>query len=83
MPATLRRKLSQKLKSFKGDEKAWPDWRYKFRVEASRCFRQVATILDWAEDKCDQPIPEADTQRVTAKENWERLNHECDRGNPF
>ena len=29
-----------KMKGFKGDEKAWPDWRYKFRVEASTCFRQ-------------------------------------------
>ena len=28
-----------KMKGFKGDEKAWPDWRYKFRVEAARCFR--------------------------------------------
>ena len=35
-----------KIKGFKGDEKAWPDWRYKFRVEASRCFRQAAAILD-------------------------------------
>ena len=35
-----------KMKGFKGDEKAWPDWRYKFRVEASTCFRQAAAILD-------------------------------------
>ena len=37
-------KAFSKMKGFKGDEKAWPDWRYKFRVEASRCFRQAAAI---------------------------------------
>ena len=31
-------KAFSKTKGFKGVEKAWPDWRYKFRVEASRCF---------------------------------------------
>ena len=31
--------LAKKKKGFKADEKAWPDWRYKFRVEASRSFR--------------------------------------------
>ena len=51
---------------FKGDEKAWPDWRYKFRVEASRCFRQAAAILDWAEDRHDQSISESDIQQVAA-----------------
>ena len=35
-------KTFSKMKGFKGDEKAWPDWRYKFRVEASRYFRQAA-----------------------------------------
>ena len=59
-----------KMKGFKGDEKAWPDWRYKFRVEAARCFRQAAAILDWAEDRCDQPISESDIQQVAAGENW-------------
>ena len=54
-----------------------------FCVEASKYFRHAAAILDWAKDKCDQPILESDTQRVTAKENWERLNHECDRSNPL
>ena len=32
-------KAFAKMKGFKGDEKAWPDWRYKFRVEGSRSFR--------------------------------------------
>ena len=58
------------MKRFTGDEKAWPDWRYKFRVEASRRFRQAAAILDWAEDVYDQPISKSDIQRVAAKENW-------------
>ena len=59
-----------KMKGFKGDENAWPDWRYKFRVEASRCFRQAAAILDWDEDGYDQPISESDIQQVAARENW-------------
>ena len=63
-------KASSKMKGFKGDEKAWPDWQYKFRVEAARSFRQAAAILDWADDMYDQPISESDIQRVTAKENW-------------
>ena len=58
------------MKGFKGDEKAWPDWRYRFRVEASRCVRQAAAILDSAEDRYDQPISESDIQQVAAKENW-------------
>ena len=33
-----------KMQGFKGDEKAWLDWRYKFRVEASRCFREAVAI---------------------------------------
>ena len=52
----------------KGDEKAWSDRRYKFRVEASRCFLQAASILDWVEDRYDQPISESDIQQVAAKE---------------
>ena len=63
-------KAFSKMKGFNGDEKAWPDWRYKFRVEASRCFRQAAAILDWAEDRYDQPISESDIQQVAARENW-------------
>ena len=51
------------FKIFKGDEKAWLDWRNKFRVEASRNFRQAAPILDWAEDMSDEPISESDIQR--------------------
>ena len=56
-------KAFSKMKGFNGDEKAWPDWRYKFRVEASRCFRQAAAILA-------QPISESDIQQVAARENW-------------
>ena len=63
-------KAFSKMKGFKGDEKAWPDWQYKFRVEAARSFRQSAAILDWADDLYDQPISESDIQRVAAKENW-------------
>ena len=44
------KKAFSKMKGFKGDEKTWPDWRYKFRVEASKCFEHAADILDWAED---------------------------------
>ena len=29
-------KAFAKMKGYSGDEKAWRDWRYKFRVEASR-----------------------------------------------
>ena len=61
------------MKGFKGNEKAWSDWRYKFRVEASRCFQQAAAILDWAEDKYDQQISESDIQQVAAKENWKDM----------
>ena len=63
-------KAFSRMKGFKGDEKACPEWRYKFRVEASRFFRQAAAILDWAEDRCDQPISESDIQQVAARENW-------------
>ena len=63
-------KAISKMKGFKRDEKAWPDWRYKFRVEVSRCFRQAAAPLDWAEDRYDQPISESDIQHVAARENW-------------
>ena len=63
-------KAFAKMKSFQGDEKARPDWMYKFHVEGSRSFRQAATILDWAEDMFDQPIAESDSQRVAAKEIW-------------
>ena len=63
-------KVISKMKGFKGDKKAWQDWRYKCRVEASRCFRRAAAILDWAEDRYDQPISESDIQQVDAMENW-------------
>ena len=29
-----------------------------------------AAILDWAEDRYDQPISESDIQQVAARENW-------------
>ena len=41
-----------------------------FRVEASRCFRQAGAILDWAEDRYDQPVSESDIQQVAARESW-------------
>ena len=66
----LQTKAFAKIKGFKGDEQAWPDWRCKFRVEASRCFRQAPAILDWAEDNYDQSISESDIQQVAAKANW-------------
>ena len=56
-------------KAFAKIEKDRPDWRCKFRVEASRSFRQAAAIWDWAEDMYDQPISESDIQRAAAKEN--------------
>ena len=31
--------------------------------------RVSVKILDWAEDRCDQPISESDIQQVAAKEN--------------
>ena len=65
----VQTKAFAKMKGFRVDEKAWPDWRYKFRVEASRSFRQAAAILDWAEDMYDQPSSVSDTQRIAAKEN--------------
>ena len=70
MPAIFRRKRFPRLKGFKGDEKAWSDWRYMFRVEASRCFRQAGAILDWTEDGYDQPVSESDIQQVAARESW-------------
>ena len=55
------------MKGSEGDEKAWPDWRHKFCVEASRCVRQAVATLGWAEDRCDQPISESDIQQVAAE----------------
>ena len=45
-------KSFSKMKGFEGDEKAWPDWRYKFRVEASRSFRQAAAIFGFGLRTC-------------------------------
>ena len=59
-------KTFTKMKRFKGDEKGLAG----FRVEASRCFRQAAAILDWAEDRYDQWISESDIEQGAAKENW-------------
>ena len=58
------------MECFEADEQEWPDWRYKFRVEASVCFRQAAAILDWVEDRYDKPISEYDVQQVAVTENW-------------
>ena len=66
----LSGKAFVKMKGFKGVEKVWPDWRYNFGVEASRCFRHTSAILDWAEDRYNQLISESDIQHVVAKENW-------------
>ena len=63
-------KAFNRMKGFKGDEKAWPDWRCKFRVEASRLFWQAAAILDWAEDRYDSTISESDIQQDASKEKW-------------
>ena len=46
------------------DETAWSGWVCKFRIEAARCFRQVAAILDWAENRHDQSISESDIRRI-------------------
>ena len=40
-------KAFSKMKGFKGDEKAWPGWRYKFRVEASGV--SVKQLRSWIE----------------------------------
>ena len=63
-------KTFTKMVGFKGDEKAWHHWRHKFRFVPSRCFGQAAAILDWAEDRYDQPISESGTEQIDAKENW-------------
>ena len=54
---------------FKGDEKAWPDWR-EVSCRGFKCFRQAAAILHWAEDRYDQSTSESDIQQVAARENW-------------
>ena len=64
MHVTSKAKAFSKMKGLNGDEKTWPDWRYKFRVEASRCFHHAAAILDGAENRYDQSISEADIQQV-------------------
>ena len=49
-------KAFAKMKVFKGDVDSWADWRYKFRVEASKSFKDAKAILDWAEEHYDHPI---------------------------
>ena len=63
MHVTSKAKAFSKMTGLKGDEKTWPDWRYKFRVEASRCFHHAAAI----ENRYDQPTSEADIQQVATK----------------
>ena len=58
------------LQCFMGDEKTWPDWRYKLRLEASRSYGQAAAILSWADDRYDQPISESDIKPVAARDSW-------------
>ena len=40
---------------------------YKFRIEAAGCFRPVASILDWAENRHDQPISELDIRHIAVQ----------------
>ena len=66
----FQKKAFSKMKGFKGDEKTWADWRYKFRVGTPRSYRQTAAILDLTEDRYDQPISESDIKQVAARESW-------------
>ena len=47
-------KAFSEMRGQKSDDNAESGWVYKFRIEAARCFRQVAAILDWAEDRRDR-----------------------------
>ena len=40
---------------------AWSGWVYEFRIEAARCFRQVAA------NRHDQPISDSDIQLLAAQ----------------
>ena len=60
-------KAFSKMKRERSDETAWSRWVYKFRIEAAGCFRQVAAILDWAENRHDQSISESDIRQITVQ----------------
>ena len=47
-------KALSEMRGERSDETAWSGWVYKFRTEAAGCFRQVAAILDWAENRPSQ-----------------------------
>ena len=55
------------MRGVKGDANAWSGWVYKFRVEAAECFRQVAAILDWAENRHDQSISESVIRQIAVQ----------------
>ena len=55
------------MRGVKVDENAWSGWVYKFLFEAAGCFRQVAAILDWAENRHDQPISESDIRQIAVQ----------------
>ena len=64
----LQTKAFSEMRGVKGDENAWSGWVYKFRIEPAGCFRQVAAILDWAENRHDQPISESDIRQIAPRE---------------
>ena len=53
-------KAFTKIKPFKGDANQWADWRYKFRAEACKSFKDAKLVLDWAEEHYDKPISASD-----------------------
>ena len=60
-------KAFTKIKPFKGDAKQWGDWRYKFRAEACKSFKQAREILDWTEQRYDRAISLVDAQRTLSR----------------
>ena len=60
-------KAFSKMRGEKSDETAWSRWVYKFHIEAAGCFREVAAILDWAENRHDQSISESDIRQITVQ----------------
>ena len=66
-------KAFTKVKPFKGDVNAWADWRYKFRVEASKAFKDAKAILDWAEEQYDKPISSADVATEASRRGFNEM----------
>ena len=60
-------KAFSEMRGEKSDETAWSGWVFKFRIEAAGCSRQVAAILDWAENRHDQSISESDTRQIVVQ----------------